>query len=167
MNEQYLEIINSFSKKLPHFPDGRIDYTESNEAPVVTCFIMQENKLLIMKRSKKVLNYNGKWNVVAGFLDDPRKKLENIVYDELREETNIGEENVESINIAKNYTYFDKEIDKTWIIFPVLVKIKDKNKIKIDWEHLESKWIDPNDLTKFNVVSGLDLTFSKLKGYLV
>ncbi len=115
-----------------------------------------------MKRSQKVSNYSGKWNVVAGYLDDPNKDLCQIVLNELREEANIEKDNIGSIKYANHYNYFDKEINKTWIIFPVLIKILDKSEVKLDWEHLKSKWINPSDLTKFNIVSGLEITFSRL-----
>jgi hypothetical protein len=45
-----------------------------------------------------------------------------------------------------------------WIIFPVLVELSVKPAISIDWEHTEYKWINPNDLRKYEIVADLDKT---------
>ena len=37
--KKILEMIGEFSKKLPKFEDGRIDYSKSDMAPVITIFI--------------------------------------------------------------------------------------------------------------------------------
>lgn len=61
MNEQkMLEIIKEFAKKLPKFPDGRIDYSNSDIAPVITVFVRYKDKILILKRSDKVRAYQRK-----------------------------------------------------------------------------------------------------------
>lgn len=156
MNQEYETIIQSFSDKLPHFTDGRIDYTDVKEAPVINCFIKHNDQILILRRSEKVSNYNGKWNSVAGFLDSPERSLEDIVRQELKEELNIDVENIADIKFGENYTLPDKSIGKTWIIFPVLVEIKDRSKIKLDWEHKEFCWILPSELKNYDIVPGLE-----------
>ena len=65
-----LELLEKFSKKLPKFPDGRIDYRNSKEAAVVSVFVMCGNELLLLKRSDRVGNYKGRWNVAAGYFDE-------------------------------------------------------------------------------------------------
>ena len=57
MNKQEigaLEIVKELSKTLPRFPDGRIDYSNSDVAPVVTIFVEYGNKILLLRRSDKV-----------------------------------------------------------------------------------------------------------------
>lgn len=37
------KLLEEFSEKLPKFPDGRIDYSLSDKAPVLTCFVKFQN----------------------------------------------------------------------------------------------------------------------------
>ena len=52
--EKILAIIKEFANKLPKFPDGRIDYSSSDIAPVITVFVKHKDKILLLKRSDKV-----------------------------------------------------------------------------------------------------------------
>jgi len=66
------KLLKEFSKKLPKFEDGRINYSCSDEAPVITIFVRYKDKILLLKRSDKVAAYKGKWNTIAGYLDEIR-----------------------------------------------------------------------------------------------
>jgi len=37
--QKIIEMVRKFAKKLPKFPDGRIDYTNSDTSLVITVFI--------------------------------------------------------------------------------------------------------------------------------
>jgi 8-oxo-dGTP pyrophosphatase MutT (NUDIX family) len=161
--QKILNIIKEFSEKLPKFSDGRIDYSNSNIAPVIIIFIKYKNEILLLKRSDKVRTYQGKWNTVAGYLDGI-KPIQEKALEEIQEETKINQENILSIQIRKFYEFNDREINKTWIIVPVLAELKNKCEIKLDWEHLEYKWIDPKELKNFNVVSNLEESFKRAMG---
>lgn len=76
-------MMGNFAKILPHFPDGRIDYSHASKAPVVIIFVKHKGKILLLKRSSKVRAYKGKWQVVAGYLDEVKP---------LREKTERGAE---------------------------------------------------------------------------
>ena len=153
--EKILNIIKEFAKKLPKFPDGRIDYSNSDIAPVITVFIKYEDKILLLKRSDKVRVYQGKWNTIAGYLDEIKPVREKIV-EEIKEEIGISEDNISSIYIGEPYEFTDIEVNKTWIVCPVSVELRNEPNIKLDWEHTEYKWIKPEKLKKFDVVCNLD-----------
>ncbi len=158
---KYEKILNKFFQDLPKFSDGRIDYSNSNEAPVLTCFVKYGNKLLLLKRSDKVRVYQGLWNSVAGYLDEKRSLKEKVL-EELYEELKINTHLIRKMKIGKAYELIDQKAQKTWIIFPVLVELKQKPKIKLDWEHTSYKWIKIDDLKKFKVVPGLDKTLAQV-----
>ncbi len=44
----------------------------------------------------------------------------------------------------------------TWLVAPVLVKLKRKPDVKIDYEHTEFKWIKPNEIDNYDIVPGAD-----------
>jgi 8-oxo-dGTP diphosphatase len=160
--EKILKIIKDFSKNLPKFEDGRINYSNSDTAPVITVFIKYEDKILLLKRSDKVLTYKGKWNTVAGYLDELKSIQEKII-GEVKEELRIEENNIFSIFIGESYEFKDKKIGKTWIIFPVLVELKNEPEIKLDWEHTQYKWIKMDELENFDIVSSLKESFKRVK----
>jgi isopentenyldiphosphate isomerase len=153
--QKILETIEEFAKKLPRFSDGRIDYSKSDTAPVITVFIKYRDKILLLKRSGKVSTYQRKWNTVAGYLDESKPIYEKIL-EEIREELGIDEDNILSYNFGKSYKFTDPMANKTWIVHPVLVELKNKPIIKLDWEHTEYKWIKPEELKNFDIVFKID-----------
>ncbi|MBI2138580.1 NUDIX domain-containing protein [Candidatus Woesearchaeota archaeon] len=154
--KKFPALINHFSKTLPHFPDGRIDYSGAAKAPVVIVFVKCGKNILLLKRSGKVRAYRRKWQAVAGYLDEI-KPLKQKALEELREEAGISPEQIKSWKFGTPYTFNDKRYKKEWIVYPVLVELKKKPAIKIDWEHTEYRWINPKDITKFDRVKNVDV----------
>lgn len=157
MNEQeiILEKVKELGKNLPRFPDGRIDYSKSDVAPVITVFVRHKDKILLLKRSDRVKTYKGKWNTVAGYIDE-MKPIKEKVLEELREEIGIDENVISRIKFGKPYEFEDKNINKSWIVLPVLVELNKEVEIRLDWEHTEHKWIKKEELVNFDTVPNLD-----------
>lgn len=153
--QEIMNTIKEFSKKLPKFSDGRINYSNSDIAPVIIVFIKDKDKILLLKRSNKVRTYQGRWNTVAGYLDE-LKSIRGKILQEIQEETGISENNISSIHIGKLHKFKDKEINKIWLVYSVLVELKNRPNIKLDWEHTEHKWIKPEELENFDTVPKLD-----------
>lgn len=151
-----IETIKKCSQGLPKFPDGRIDYSHSSIAPIINIFLRYEGKILLVKRSNKVSSYHGKWNGVAGYLDEfvPIKKK---MSEELIEEVGITDKQILHYHIGEPYQFTDKI---TWIVHPILVDLKIKPEIKLDWEHTEYRWIKPEELNNFDTVPNLDKTLA-------
>ncbi len=141
--------------KLPRFPDGRINYTNSAKAAVVSVIIKYKDNILLLKRSDKVGNYRGKWNVVAGYLDDETPIREKALA-EVREETGITNKDISAVKIFSPITIKDNVLKKIFIAHISLIALKSRPKIKLDWEHTAFKWVKPQDVRKFDVVYGLD-----------
>ncbi len=100
------------------------------------------------------------WNSVAGYIDKP-VTLRQKILEELREELGIWEDELAEIRIASPYRSVDKKIDKTWIIFPCLARLKTLPKITLDWEHTQYRWISPEELKKYSIVPDLDKSLKK------
>ena len=146
--------MKKFAIDLPTFPDGRIDYSNARTAIVVTVFIKFNDKLLLLKRSNKVSTYRGKWNTVAGYIDEI-KPVEDKIYEELKEEIGIKKDNIKNFRLSEPFSFKDNKINRTWIINPAVVELNKKPEIKLDWEHVEYKWIYPKDINNFNTVPNL------------
>jgi len=156
-----IEIMEQLHKKLPKFEDGRIDYTHSEIAPVITVLIKFEEEYLLLKRSQKVLSYKGKWANVGGYLDEFKPAKEKAIC-EVEEETGIRKNQIKSIKTGKPSRYFDKLINMTWIVQPFLIELNEKPEIKIDWEHEEYKWIKIEELKNIEIIPDLDKYFNYL-----
>jgi len=157
----YARLLRRFGKDLSHFPDGRIDYSSSRQAPVVTVFIEYGGKILLLKRSRKVRTYKGKWNTVAGYLDED-KPLRRKVLEEVSEEIGLAKKDVRRVFFGKPFTFKDTEGNLTWHIFPALIQLKRKPRIRLDFEHTAYRWIDPKDIYKYKTVKDLPMSLSKV-----
>ncbi len=140
---------------LPRFPDGRIDYSNSDKAPVLTCFVRFGEKILLLKRSDRVHSYQGKWHTVAGYIDEP-KPIRQKALEELEEELSIPSKNVSRFIAGEPYEFFDQGAKKSWIVHPVLVELKNKPEVRLDWEHTEFKWISPDEIDGYDTVPKLE-----------
>ncbi len=159
-----MDYLNDFVH-LPRFPDGRIDYTHSNKAPVLNCVVACADKVLVLKRSDRVSNYRGKWNVIAGFLDEP-KPLDEKAIEEITEEIGISKEDILKLHVLEPYEVHDEKINKTWVVHPVLAILKHLPEIKLDWEHSEYKWILPKDIVNFDRVYKVENSILKASAFL-
>lgn len=151
LEKQILEKLKEFSKTMPHFPDGRIDYHNAKKAFVITCVVKCKDEFLLLKRSNEVWTYKGKWNFVAGYLDEA-KPLKQKALEELKEETKITKSNVKEIKIGEPYDFNDKNIGTAFIVHPVLIELKEKPTIKLDFEHTEAKWLKKDEIAKYDAV---------------
>ncbi|MBN2603345.1 MAG: NUDIX domain-containing protein [Candidatus Thermoplasmatota archaeon] len=160
INEDIIKLVKKFADKLPIFSDGRIDYSNAKTAIVVTVFIKFNKKILLLKRSDKVSTYRGKWNTVAGYIDEI-KPVEEKIYEELKEELGIERENIKNLKLKQPFSFKDNKINRTWIINPALVELNKKPEIKLDWEHVEYKWINPRDIDSYDTVPNLKVSLKK------
>jgi 8-oxo-dGTP pyrophosphatase MutT (NUDIX family) len=120
---------------------------------------MYRGEILLLKRSDEVTTYRGLWNTVAGYLDEARP-LSYKVKQELEEELHITPDKIQSMETGEVFEIEDDDIGKTWIVHPVLIQLKERPTIKLDWEHTEYKWIPPETIGEYDVVPDLDKSFN-------
>ena len=140
---------------------GQTDYTNIHWAPVINCVLVHNDKILILQRSSELNFYPNYWNGVSGFLDD-NKSLKDKVKTEINEELGIKSDDIISIKLAKIFHQKAPQYNKTWIVHPVLVFVK-TNKIKLDWEARNYKWININDINDFKLLPGFDEVIKEIK----
>lgn len=142
---------------------GQIDFTHARYTPVLNCVVQRGGKILIVKRSPGMNLYQNYWSGISGFLDDWRSVSEK-AEQELKEEVGIDRKSIDSIKQGTVFEQEEPKYEKTWIVHPVLVKIR-KCEVVLDWEAKEYKWIKPNEAKNFKLVPGFDRvikTFFKL-----
>lgn len=104
--------------------------------------------------------YPGFWNGVSGFLDD-NKGLEEKVREELREELSIQAEDITSITLGQIFDQDAPEYNKTWIVHPVLVAVKE-TAIQLDWEAERYMWVTIEETKQMDLLPGFGLVLDAL-----
>jgi len=126
---------------------------------VVTCFLESENEILILRRSEQVSSYQGRWAGVSGYVETNADKQ---ALAEIKEETDLGGEDLRLVKRGKPLLIKDERLGIEWRVHPYLFHIKDRGKIKIDWEHKETRWIDPKDIDHYQTVPMLKETLAQV-----
>ncbi len=139
---------------------NKIDYTHKYECKVVDVFVKHEDSFLLLKRGENVLAYKNMWCVVSGFLDD-KKTPKQKALQELKEEVGLKKDAVEKITNFREHVYVDDNINRKWIITPVLIEVN-KKQIKLNDENKEYAWLSAEDFMQKETVPGLKNIFTKI-----
>jgi len=116
---------------------------------VVTCFLMRRGRVLLLRRSEDVGTYRCKWAGVSGYIEKGERPVET-AFKEVREETGLSAPDVVLVRegpvLPIAFTNF--------VVHPFLFDVR-RGRIRLDWEHSESRWIRPSELGRFGTVPGL------------
>ena len=126
---------------------------------VVTCFLMLDEKILILRRSNKEGTYQGKWAAVSGFVES-YPQYQSLT--EIKEETGLEATDIELVKVGLPFEIEDKQYNAVWVIHPYLYKVISQNEIVIDDEHFEYKWILPSALSLYDTVPGLQAAYERV-----
>lgn len=128
---------------------------------IVTSFLIQDDKYLILKRSNKVRTMKDLWAGISGIIEGHEEPLYRAKR-EILEETGITENQITLIKAASQMRTDSPQYENhEWLIFPFLFAVKE-HKIKLNWENSEYQWITPADLPKFQTVPSLDKVLASL-----
>ena len=128
---------------------------------IVTSFLKDNEKILLLKRSSKVKSMKCLWAGISGILEKNETPLSRAKI-EIFEETGIKEEQIELLNAAKQMKVLSPQYkNHEWNIFPFLFKIENPY-VKLNWENSEFKWIEPTQLINYKTVPDLDKILSNL-----
>ncbi len=130
--------------------------TEKN---VVTCFLESQGEILILQRSDKVGSYQGRWAGVSGYVESTPDEQ---ALTEIGEEVGLGGEDIKLLKKGKPLSMEDEKLGVRWIVHPYLFHISDRDKVRIDWEHKETKWIKPGALASYQTVPMLKETLARV-----
>ncbi len=138
MRDKIPKIVKKSHEKLPHFSDGRVDYSDSEKAATTVIFLKYEDEILLLKRSDKVTHRKNRWGVVAGYLDELKPVVKKAL-EEVNEETGVEKNQISSIIVGNVYKF--KKEETTFISHPILMELENKPSVELSWEHTEYKWV--------------------------
>ena len=122
---------------------------------IVTSFIKNKSKLLILKRSDKVRSMKELWSGVSGIIEKEETPI-NRAKIEIFEEIGIVEDKITLVkSIEKIKISSPQYKNHEWVVCPFLFETK-QTEIKLNWENSEYKWINANELKNYETVPSLD-----------
>ena len=128
---------------------------------IVTSFISNDKKYLILKRSDNVKSMRGLWGGVSGVIEgneDPLKRAKKEIF----EETGMREDLISLLRTAKEIRVISTQYSNhEWIVFPFLFSTRE-SKIRLNWENSEYRWISANEISKYQTVPSLDNVLASL-----
>ena len=128
---------------------------------VVSSFLLSDQRILILRRSNRVGSYRGRWAGVSGYLEKGEEPLQRAKI-EIQEELGLSSPQVSLVRSGELLRTFDEQKDTVWIIHPFLFEV-DEPTLHLDWEHSESRWIDPDDLRSFDTVPNLKEVYERIR----
>lgn len=129
---------------------------------VVTCFIEHEGKVLLLKRSTQVGTYQHRWAGVSGYVE-PGVTPPQQARQELEEELELKESDLSFVKAGQSLETIDEKLDKKWIVHPFRFYLNDIQKIHLDWENTEYRWVKPEEIKNYPTVPNLWDTWERVK----
>lgn len=149
-------------EKHGYYNEKYVNYTNAKIAPVVMCTLLYDNEILLVKRGFGLADDEGYWSTVNGFIDEIKPVVE-IAQNELKEELGLAVAKSQ-IKVGKSYTLNSSEEKRSYIVFPCLVTLNTKPKIRLDREHTDFTWIKRGQLESYDILDDLVFTVDAALG---
>jgi 8-oxo-dGTP pyrophosphatase MutT (NUDIX family) len=132
-----------------------------HKTKIVTSFLTNSDKILLLKRSQKVKSMKSLWAGISGIIEGDEKPLKRAKI-EVYEEVGMEESNIKLIKEGDVILIESPQYENhQWEVYPFLFSCNDKE-IKLNWENSDSKWINMNELNNFTTVPSLDKVLTRL-----
>jgi len=122
---------------------------------IVTSFIKDNDRFLLLKRSDKVKTMKELWAGVSGIIEGDEEPLKRAKI-EIFEELGITEDKIKflksSLEMKINSPQYENH---EWEIFPFLFEVKNPI-IKLNWENSEYRWIAKNEIKNYETVPSIE-----------
>ncbi|MEM3065210.1 MAG: NUDIX domain-containing protein [Candidatus Nitrosotenuis sp.] len=121
---------------------------------IVTCFVTNNNRILLLKRSDKVKTMKGLWAGISGIIEKDEEPLTRAKI-EIYEEIGAQDDAVSLLKAGKEMTISSQQYpDHQWVVFPFLFAIKEP-KISLNWENVSYRWIKADEIHNYQTVPSL------------
>jgi len=113
----------------------------------VAAIIVKDSKILLGKRSKKLVFGGGKWGLQGGFIDRFESTKESIKR-EVKEEIGLSTRKIK-------FLFYEDDIHKNIHIHNVILvfKVETFGEIKTNWEVSEIGWFSEKEIEKIDIAS--------------
>ena len=122
---------------------------------IITAFIKNNNKILILKRSDKVRSMKGLWSGISGIIENNEIPI-NRAKIEIFEEVGIKKSEINLVKRIEKIKIISPQYENhEWEVFPFLFETNNEN-VELNWENSEFKWIDLDELKNYETVPNLE-----------
>ena len=128
---------------------------------VVTAFLQHAGKILLLRRSAAVRTFPGRWAAVSGSIDGGRTPEEQARV-EISEEIGLGDDDIALRVVGVPLLAEDPPSGRTFLVHPFAFAVGDPEKLRLNWENTEARWIAPEELARFETVPRLGDTWEKV-----
>ena len=128
---------------------------------IVTSFLKNSEKILLLKRSEKVKSMKNLWAGISGIIEGDEEPFSRAKI-EIFEEVGINESKIALIKKGDKLVIESPQYtNHQWEVYPFLFSC-DSREIKLNWENSDSKWISIGELDNFRTVPSLDKVLTRL-----
>ena len=132
-----------------------------HKTKIVTTFLTNSDKILLLKRSQKVKSMKNLWAGISGIIEGNEKPIKRAKI-EVYEEVGIEESDIKLIKEGDVIFIESPQYENhQWEVYPFLFSC-DKREIKLNWENSDSRWIYRNELNNFSTVPSLEKVLTRL-----
>ena len=132
-----------------------------HKTKIVTTFLTNSDKILLLKRSQKVKTMKNLWAGISGLIEGDEEPLSRAKI-EIFEEVGIEDTNIKLIKEGDSIVIESPQyVNHQWEVFPFLFSCKNRE-IKLNWENSDSKWIKIDEINNFSTVPSLDKVLTRL-----
>jgi phosphomecalonate degydratase small subunit len=135
---------------------GEVDLVGVEAKPVVSAFLRNRGRFLVVRRSDRVGSFQGRWSAISGYVEgreDPKERAAQ----EVREETAIKGARFR----RAGEPVITRHGNTAFIVHPFLFDVATR-RVKLDWENVEFRWITPGGLTELSTVPRLELVLERI-----
>jgi hypothetical protein len=135
---------------------ARVDLPEVELEPVVSAFLRNRGRYLVVRRSERVGSFRGRWSAISGYVEgheDPRQRASQ----EVREET--GLRGCRFLRSAE--PLLTRDGGTAFLVHPFLFEAPTR-RVSLDWENVEHRWIAPGEVRDLPTVPRLGDVLSRL-----
>jgi len=120
---------------------------------VVSAFLRNAGRVLVVRRSTRVGSYRGRWSAVSGYLEEAAPLAQALR--EIAEETGLAAPQVELRAAAPPLQVPAPELHTVWVVHPFLFEVSAPDAVRLDWENQELRWVSPAELAELETVPAL------------
>ena len=132
-----------------------------HKTKIVTTFLRNSDKILLLKRSQKVKSMKNLWAGISGIIEGDEKPL-NRAKIEVYEEVGMEESNIKLIKEGDVILIESPQYENhQWEVYPFLFSCHNRD-IKLNWQNSDSKWIKIDEFNNFITVPSLDKVLARL-----
>lgn len=128
---------------------------------IVTSFVTSNDKLLLLRRSRRVRTMKGLWAGVSGIIENDESPLERARI-EIFEEAGMTHTEIKLLRSGDPIRVESPQYrNHEWTVFPFLFETSN-TRVRLNWENSEFRWINTDEMSNYNTVPSLKKVLSGL-----